>query len=166
MTYETAPIQAYVFIMCIVTGITCGLLYDLFRGLRLSLRLGRKTVFFLDMLFWTMSGGIVISVLYMICGMQMRWYVAAGVILGTMFYLWGISRFFLPIYIFLVQQALKLFLILAAMLSRPVVVVCVYWGKKVMFIVKFIKKLIWILLSFTKKTLAKCKRIGIIIRKV
>lgn len=166
MEFETAFNQVTVFMQCILTGLSLGVLYDIIRGIRLGLKTKRKTTLFLDILYFILCGVILLWSLYLICGMQIRWYVVAGIIFGVLFYIFAVSPFILPLLTTIIKVAALIIVNILMFILKPIVVVSCYVGRKSGIISKFYKKNLYIFASFVKKALEKCKRIGIIIRKV
>jgi spore cortex biosynthesis protein YabQ len=78
--------QVTVFALTIGIGLLAGLIYDLYRVLRLSLRLKRTGVFLGDLLFCFFLTAFVFGLLILINYGEVRFYVILGMALGALTY--------------------------------------------------------------------------------
>ena len=89
--------QAYLFLIFIINGLIIGFLFDLFRILRLSFKTKDFITYIEDILFWLLTGILLIYILITISNGQIRIYNVLGLIIGIITYLLVFSRIFINI---------------------------------------------------------------------
>ncbi len=90
--------QGFEFLWAVYGGVVIGLLYDFFRILRLTFKMGRVLVAVLDILFWLIAAAIVTLVIIVMNGGTIRLFAIAGCILGSATYFAGPSLLIIGLY--------------------------------------------------------------------
>lgn len=94
---ETAVSQPLIFLTTIYGGMIAGVVYDVFRWIRRTVRRGRWLAALTDTLFILALGLIVVLVLYSTNMGTLRLYTFVGFALGFALYIAGLSPFILYI---------------------------------------------------------------------
>ena len=89
--------QIYVFLIFIIDGILIGLLFDFFRILRKSFHTSNVTTYVEDIMFWILTGIIIMYTLYVVCGGEIRIYMFIGIFIGVCMYILTISKYIIKI---------------------------------------------------------------------
>ena len=89
--------QACIFVIFILVGITIGIIFDFFRALRKNVRNTIKITYIQDLIFWIISGIIVIYSIYFFNSGEIRLYIFLGITTGLIIYILVLSKFFLSI---------------------------------------------------------------------
>ena len=79
--------QTVVFLVCIITGILSGILFDLLSITAKKLHFGKSAFFVQDIFLWCIILAFFFGSIYMINGAVLRWYIFIGAILGGLFYI-------------------------------------------------------------------------------
>ncbi len=84
------------FFMSVLSGIICGIVYDVFRVLR-WLPAGKRLVSLFDFVFLTISAFVVTAVFYIYNECSLRLYMIVGVIIGSVLYFMILSRLIIAV---------------------------------------------------------------------
>lgn len=84
--------QLFILLIFILSGYVIGILFDLFRITRKLFKLPNFVTYIEDVLFWILTGIILIFVIYNINGGAVRFYHIIGLLFGVFFYFISISR--------------------------------------------------------------------------
>ena len=87
--------QAYLFLIFTVTGIIIGILFDIFRSLRKSFKTKDWITYMQDILFWILTGFILLYTIFTFGDGEVRFYMFIGVFIGCMFYMIIFSQYFI-----------------------------------------------------------------------
>ena len=79
------------FLISVITGITTGILFDLFRAIRKTNTGGDGAVWAEDIIFWICETALIFSVIYRYNSGQVRFYFFIGLVSGTVLYLLTVS---------------------------------------------------------------------------
>lgn len=101
--------QAYIFLIFIITGLLIGILFDIFRILRKSFKTSDFITYVQDMLFWTLAGFLIIFSIYKFNSGEIRIFIFVGLLLGIIFYLLTISKYFITINVKIITFISKVF---------------------------------------------------------
>ena len=96
-----------ILLVCILSGILTGILYDVFRIMRKGRKNSAAVVFIQDILFWTIDAFLVFYGLYITCGGDLRWYDAPLILLGFVIYHFTVSRLFVKTGFFVLRISLN-----------------------------------------------------------
>ncbi len=84
--------QALLFCVFIINGLLIGLLFDFFRILRKSFKTSDIITYIEDILFWILTGIILLYSIFTFNNGEIRFYMFLGVILGCIIYMLLFSR--------------------------------------------------------------------------
>jgi len=94
---NTILLQLYSFLIYLISGIIIGVLFDIFRILRKSFRTPDFVTYLEDILFWLLTGIFLLFVLFQFSNGEIRVYQIIAILIGNVFYLLSISKFFIHI---------------------------------------------------------------------
>ena len=84
--------ELYNFVIFILTGMCIGLLFDIFRILRQSFKTTDFITYIQDIVFWILTGIIVLYSIFTFNKGDLRGYVFIGIISGIIIYMFFISK--------------------------------------------------------------------------
>lgn len=79
--------QAYIFLIFVLNGLLIGFLFDIFRILRLSFKTKDFITYIEDIVFWILTGGIILYSIFVFSNGEIRFYMFLGLILGIILYM-------------------------------------------------------------------------------
>lgn len=123
--------QAYLFLIFIVNGLIIGLLFDIFRILRLSFKTKDFVTYIEDIVFWILTGFIVLYSVFVFNNGEIRFFIFLGIALGVLLYMTIFSSSIIKSSVFVIDIFKKVFGKIFGFFSVPF-----------LFISKFIKKLV------------------------
>lgn len=85
--------QFFILLIFISSGISIGFLFDIFRIRRRLLKLPNLITYIEDIIFWLITGAILIFVFYVVNSGTVRLYHIIALILGAILYFISISKF-------------------------------------------------------------------------
>ena len=89
--------EIYIFLLFILTGMSIGILFDIFRILRKSFKTIDFITYIQDFLFWLLAGAILLYSIFSFNNGELRGYIFIGVILGIILYMLILSKYFVKI---------------------------------------------------------------------
>ena len=101
--------QAYIFLIFILNGFLIGLLFDIFRILRKSFKTKDIITYGQDILFWLISGGIILYSIFKFNNGEIRGFIFIGIAIGALIYMLLFSKFFIKINLCVINFIKKLF---------------------------------------------------------
>jgi len=87
--------QLYSLLIFIISGITIGVFFDIFRILRKSFKTPDFITYIEDILFWIITGGFLLFILFTFENGQIRSYNVIGLTIGGIIYIFTISKYFI-----------------------------------------------------------------------
>ena len=84
--------QAYLFIVFSLTGVVIGILFDFFRILRRSFKTSNIITYVEDVLFWILTGVLILYNIWYFNNGEIRIYMFLGIIIGTLIYMSTLSN--------------------------------------------------------------------------
>lgn len=90
--------QAYLFLVFSLTGVIIGILFDFFRILRRSIKTPNIITYIQDILFWILTGIIVLYSIWYFNNGELRIFVLLGLILGVLIYITTLSNIIVKIF--------------------------------------------------------------------
>ncbi len=140
--------QAYLFMVFSIVGIIIGLLFDIFRIIRKTTKTNDVITYVEDILFWILTGIIIIYAMYKFCDGELRFFMIMGIVLGTCLYIVTMSQYVIKISVWFINVIKKILIypIIAIckftkkMFIRPMFIICVNLRKIFKVIVKKNKK--------------------------
>ena len=91
----TNPI--YILLAFFISGLLSGVLFDIFRVSRKAFKIPNILVYIEDVLFWILTGAIVLFTIFAFTDGQIRLYMILVMILGAFIYLITVSKYFIII---------------------------------------------------------------------
>lgn len=114
--------QLYKLICFIITGISIGIIFDIFRIIRKSFKVPDIITYIQDFLFWYITGIILLFSIFTFNNGELRAYIFIGIILGFILHIILISKYFIKFFVFLITILKKVI------------------GYPIMFVFQFIKQ--------------------------
>lgn len=111
--------QAYIFFIFIVNGIIIGLLFDFFRILRRSFKTNNIITYIEDILFWILTGIILLYSIFIFNNGEIRLYLFLGVMLGIIVYMLTISTFIININVKIIKFLKNIIYKIIHIISTP-----------------------------------------------
>lgn len=121
-------------------GIAIGLLFDLYRVINYYARPQKNFQYFMDLLFWVITGIVVFMILLQADFGMIRAYTFAGISIGVFLYFKLFTIYVIKIYIFTINTAVKVIRIIIIFAVLPF---------------KLIYNLMWIPANYMKKIIIK-----------
>ena len=84
--------QAYLFLVFSLTGVVIGILFDFFRILRRTIKTGNIATYIQDILFWILTGILILYNIWYFNNGEIRVYMFLGIIIGTLIYMSTLSN--------------------------------------------------------------------------
>lgn len=103
--------QAYIFMVFTIVGMIIGVLFDTFRILRKTIKTKDFVTYIEDIVFWILTGIIIIYSMYLFCDGELRFFMVAGIIIGAIIYLLTISEYIIKMAMFIIDFVKKIILI-------------------------------------------------------
>lgn len=89
--------QVYIFLIFIMNGLLIGLLFDTFRTIRKSFKTSNFVTDLQDIIFWIITGLLILYSLFKFANGELRGYIFIGLILGYILYLLAFSSIYMKI---------------------------------------------------------------------
>lgn len=113
--------QAYIFMIFILNGIVIGLLFDCFRVLRRTFKTNNIITYFQDVLFWILTGLILLYSIFTFSNGEIRLYMFLGVMVGCILYMLLLSSNFIKVNVKVLTILKSIFLTIIKVLLKPFV---------------------------------------------
>lgn len=95
--------QAYLFVIFILNGFLIGILFDIFRILRKSFKTKDWITYVQDILFWIITGFIILYSIFKFNNGELRGFIFIGIFIGLSIYLLLFSKIFIRINLFIIN---------------------------------------------------------------
>ena len=99
--------QAYLFLVFSLTGVVIGILFDFFRILRRTIKTSNIITYIEDVLFWILTGLLVLYNIWYFNNGEIRIFMFLGIIMGVLIYMSTISSILVKIFTKLLQTIIK-----------------------------------------------------------
>ena len=129
--------QAYLFLIFVINGLIIGFLFDIFRILRISFKTKDFVTYIEDILFWIITGVIVLYSVFVFNNGEIRFFIFLGIIIGIILYMTIFSTYIIKFNVGVINFIKKIFNGVFRVLKIPFV-----------YIGKIIKKLLFRPVSF------------------
>lgn len=129
--------QTYLFIVFSLTGVVIGILFDFFRILRRSFKTSNIITYVEDVLFWILTGVLILYNIWYFNNGEIRIYMFLGIIMGLLIYMLTLSNIIVSLF----SKILKM---LIRILEIPFKTIISIFHKIITIIIKIFNK-------FTKK---------------
>lgn len=143
--------QAYLFLVFTINGIIIGLLFDIFRILRKSFKTSDMITYIQDILFWILTGLILLYSIFTFSDGEIRFYMFIGIFIGCLIYMMMFSKYFIKINVKIITIIKKIIGITLSIIIFPI---------NILF--KFMKKIFFKPINFItiniKKSKSNCQK--------
>ena len=99
--------QAYLFLIFSLTGVEIGILFDFFRILRRTIKTGNIFTYIQDILFWILTGILVLYNIWYFNNGEIRIYMFLGIIIGTLIYMSTLSNISVKLFTKILSMIIK-----------------------------------------------------------
>ena len=99
--------QIYIFIIFILNGFIIGLLFDIFRILRKTIKTRDFITYTEDIIFWILSSIIILYSIFKFNNGEIRLFIFTGIITGCLLYLLMFSKIFIKVSIYIINIVAK-----------------------------------------------------------
>lgn len=113
-------LQLYSFLIYFISGIMIGIFFDIFRILRKSFHTPDIITYLQDILFWLLTGFFLLVVLFYFGNGEIRIYHIIGLLIGGIFYMLTISKFFIKINVSILTFIKKIIYRILAIILLPI----------------------------------------------
>ena len=144
--------QAYLFLIFVINGIIIGLVFDFFRILRISFKTKDFITYIEDILFWIITGIILLYSIFIFNNGQIRFFMFLGVIIGVISYILLISKYIIKVNVFIINLVKKIFLIPLKFIYK---IIKKIFFRPISFIIINIRKFSTNTIKKTKKSIVK-----------
>lgn len=100
--------QAYLFLIFVINGVIIGLIFDFFRILRISFKTKDFVTYIEDILFWIITGGILLYSIFIFNNGEIRLFMFIGVIIGILLYILLISKYIIKVNVYIINILKKI----------------------------------------------------------
>ena len=125
--------QAYLFLVFSLTCVAIGILFDFFRILRRSIKTSNLVTYIQDILFWILTGIIVLYSIWYFNNGELRIFVFLGLIIGILIYMTTLSsiivKIFTKILVFGINIIKVPFKIIYSLISKIITGIVVLFNK-------------------------------------
>lgn len=100
--------QFYTLLYFILTGVAIGILFDIFRILRRSFKTSDFITYIHDILFWILTGVILLFSIFTFNNGELRGYIFVGIIFGIIIYVLLFSKHFIKVFVSIINFIKKI----------------------------------------------------------
>ena len=100
--------QTYLFIIFIINGMLIGLLFDFFRILRKAIKTNDFVTYIEDILFWILTGGILLFSIFTFNNGEIRLFLFLGIFVGILLYMITLSSYIIKINLIIINFLKKI----------------------------------------------------------
>ena len=100
--------QAYLFLVFSLTGVAIGILFDIFRILRRSIKTLDIITYIEDILFWILTGLLILYNIWYFNNGEIRIFMFLGIIMGILVYMSTLSNIIIKIFSKILQTIIKI----------------------------------------------------------
>ncbi len=105
--------QLFCLVIFILTGIIIGILFDCFRVLRRSFKTADWITYIQDIIFWILTGIIILFSIFKFNNGEIRSYIILGIFFGALIYMLTISKF-------VIKYSVRVINLLKKIISYPI----------------------------------------------
>lgn len=99
--------QAYLFLVFSLTGVAIGVLFDFFRILRRTIKTSNIITYIEDVLFWILTGLLILYNIWYFNNGEIRIYMFLGIIMGVLIYMSTLSNMLIKIFSKILQIIIR-----------------------------------------------------------
>lgn len=151
------------FFIFTLVGIAISILFDIFRVLRKTFKTPDVVTYIEDILFWIISGIIILGSIFLFNNGELRLYLFIGMSIGVLLYMLFISKYFIKINVYIISTIQKVINKILHIILKPIKIICSIL-KKIIF-----KPISFICINFKGfilKIIKKAKKIKILNKKL
>jgi len=100
--------QAYLFLVFSLTGVAIGILFDFFRILRRTIKTSNFITYIEDILFWILTGLLILYNIWFFNNGEIRIYMFLGIIIGVLIYMSTLSNILIKIFSSILKTIIKI----------------------------------------------------------
>ena len=100
--------QLHLFVIFLISGILVGLVFDFFRILRKSFKHPDIVIYIQDVLFWIITGIILLYLSFLFNDGEIRIFMILGSILGFFIYMFTVSKMIIKISVYIILKIKKI----------------------------------------------------------
>ena len=112
--------QASLFLIFVVNGVIIGLLFDIFRILRKSFKTSDMITIIEDILFWIITGTIILYSIFVFNNGEIRFFMFIGIFLGAMLYMLLISKYVIKVSVGIITVIKRIVSFIVKILIFPI----------------------------------------------
>ena len=112
--------QANLFLIFVINGAIIGLLFDIFRILRKSFKTSDIITTIEDILFWIITGIIILYSIFVFNDGEIRFFMFIGIFLGVMLYMLLLSRYIIKVSVKIIEIIKKIIGFIFKILILPI----------------------------------------------
>ena len=124
--------QAYLFLIFTINGILIGFLFDIFRILRKSFKTNDLITYIEDIIFWILTGIIILFSMCKFCDGELRGFTIIGIAIGVMIYMLTISRYIIKASVFIINilkkivcKIISIIIYPFKLIFKPISIICI-----------------------------------------
>ena len=125
--------QAYLFLVFTLNGIIIGILFDIFRILRKSFKTSDIITYIEDILFWILTGLILLYSVFTFSEGEIRFYMFMAVFLGCIIYMLMFSKYFIKINVTIIVTIKNIISKILSIVIFPIKVIIINPIRKIFF---------------------------------
>ena len=125
--------QAYLFLVFTLNGIIIGILFDIFRILRKSFKTCDIITYIEDILFWILTGLILLYSVFTFSEGEIRFYMFMAVFLGCIIYMLMFSKYFIKINVTIIVTIKNIISKILSIVIFPIKVIIINPIRKIFF---------------------------------
>lgn len=95
--------QAFLFLVFVVIGLIIGLLFDIFRILRISFKTKDVVTYIEDILFWIITGILVLYSIFIFNNGEIRFFIFIGIAIGVILYIMLFSSYIIKYSVYIIN---------------------------------------------------------------
>ena len=139
--------QVYAFAIFILNGFLIGLLFDIFRILRKSFKTPDFITYIEDIMFWILSGAMLLYSIFKFNNGELRLFIFIGVFIGTLIYMLVFSNLLINVSVYIINTIKK---IIETLIIKPIKFIIKIIYKPTIFLCINMKKILKKIMSFFK----------------
>ena len=112
--------KANLFLIFAINGVIIGLLFDIFRILRKSFKTSDIITIIEDILFWILTGFIILYSIFVFNNGQIRFFMFIGIFLGVMLYMLLLSKYIIKVSVTIISIVKKVLEFIFKILIFPI----------------------------------------------
>ena len=145
--------QAYLFLIFVINGLLIGLLFDMFRILRISFKTKDLVTYIEDIIFWILTGIIVLYSIFAFNNGEIRFFMFFAIVIGVVLYMTLFSNYVIKSSVHIIKILKNIFGFIYKIVKIPFV----YLGKIIKKI--FFKPISFITINIRKSSTKILKKV-------